>query len=64
MIIMHLLNLINDILRVKYENSGSKIPNVNLVEIGPSFDFNIRRTKLGSEELYKKSLKQPKEIVV
>lgn len=48
--------------KVKLENSGSRIPNVNLVEIGPSFDLSVRRTKLGSEDLYKKSLKQPKEI--
>jgi len=33
-----------------------------LTEIGPSFDLSVRRTKLGSDELYKKSLKQPKEI--
>lgn len=48
--------------KTKLENSGTKIPNVNLIEIGPSFDLSVRRTKLGSDDLYKKSLKQPKEI--
>lgn len=49
--------------KVKLENSGSRVPNVNLVEIGPSFDLSVKRTKLGSDDLYKKSLKQPKTIV-
>lgn len=48
--------------KIKYVNSGSKVPNVDLTEIGPSFDLSLRRTKLGSDDLYKKSLKQPKEI--
>ena len=50
--------------RVKLENSGTRIPNANLTEIGPSFDFAVRRTKTCSEELYKKAQKQPKEIAV
>ncbi|RNA44375.1 ribosome production factor 2 -like protein [Brachionus plicatilis] len=43
--------------------SGTKIPNVELTEIGPSFDFVVRRSKLASDDLYKKSKKQPKEIM-
>jgi ribosome production factor 2 len=35
-----------------------------LEEIGPSFDFLVRRSKLASDELYKNSKKQPKEIQV
>lgn len=49
--------------KVKYENSGTKVPKISLAEIGPSFDFSIKRTKIGSEDLYKKSKKQPKEII-
>lgn len=48
--------------KITLEKSGTKIPNVKLTEIGPSFDLALKRTKLGSDELYKKSLKQPKEI--
>lgn len=48
--------------KIKLDNSTNKIPNVNLTEIGPSFDLSVRRTKLGSDDLYKKSLKQPKEM--
>jgi len=48
--------------KINLEKSLKKVPNVNLTEIGPSFDFSVRRTKIGSDDLYKKSLKQPKEI--
>lgn len=37
---------------------------MELTEIGPSFDFIVRRAKLASDELYKKAKKQPKEIEV
>ncbi len=33
-------------------------------EIGPSLNLKIRRIQLASEELYKKSLIQPKELKV
>ncbi len=32
-------------------------------EIGPSFNFAVRRSKLCSDDIYKNSKKQPKEIV-
>lgn len=44
--------------------SGTKIPNVELTEIGPSFDWVVRRSKMASDELYKESKKQPKETQV
>ena len=44
--------------------SDSKTPNVQLEEMGPSLDLNLRRSKLSSDDLYKKSKKQPKEILV
>ncbi len=45
-----------------FKKSGTKIPAVELEEIGPSFNFLVRRSKLGSDELYKEAKKQPKEI--
>lgn len=35
---------------------------MELEEVGPSFNFLVRRSKLGSDELYKEAKKQPKEI--
>jgi len=48
--------------KVTYKNSGGRVPAVTMNEIGPSFNFTVRRTKVGSDEVYRKSLKQPKEI--
>ena len=50
------------LLRTVFKKSGTKIPNVDLEEIGPSFNFLVRRCKLSSDEIYKNSKKQPKEI--
>lgn len=35
---------------------------MNLVEIGPSMNLKVRRIQLGSEDFYKLSLRQPREI--
>lgn len=35
---------------------------IELEEIGPSIDFSLRRTHLASEDLYKTSLKQVKNV--
>jgi len=48
--------------RVKLKKSGLKTPRVELEEIGPSFDFVLRRTHLAEESLYKEALKQPKAL--
>ena len=49
---------------VKLKKSGLKTPSVELQEIGPSFDFILRRTHLAEESLYKVSLKEPKALKV
>ena len=46
------------------KKSGLKTPRVEVEEIGPSFDFTLRRTHLASESLYKECLKKPKAAKV
>uniref|UniRef100_A0A8C4T903 Ribosome production factor 2 homolog n=1 Tax=Erpetoichthys calabaricus TaxID=27687 RepID=A0A8C4T903_ERPCA len=42
--------------------SGCRTPRIELEEIGPSFDFSLRRVHLASDDLYKKAHKQPKQL--
>jgi len=48
--------------RVVLKKSGLKAPRVELEEIGPSFDFTLRRTHLASDSLYKECLRKPKVL--
>lgn len=48
--------------RVLLKKSGSRTPRIELEEIGPSLDLTLRRVKLASDDLYKRSLKQPKTV--
>jgi len=48
--------------RVVFKKSTSKVPDVELVEMGPSIDAVVRRSKMCSDDVYNKSKKQPKEI--
>lgn len=50
--------------RVLLKKSGCKIPRIELEEMGPSLDLVMRRTHLASDDLYKRSLKQPKALKV
>lgn len=50
--------------RVLLKKSGSKLPRVELEEIGPRMDFNLRRHKLASDGLFKLACKQPKQLKV
>ena len=50
--------------KIMLKKSGQKTPRIELVEIGPSADFSIRRTKIASEDLYKQARKQPRELRV
>ncbi|XP_032877892.1 ribosome production factor 2 homolog [Amblyraja radiata] len=48
--------------KVLMKKSGCRIPRIELEEMGPSFDFVLKRTHLASDDLYKKSLQQPKSL--
>uniref|UniRef100_A0A0A9YU48 Ribosome production factor 2 homolog n=1 Tax=Lygus hesperus TaxID=30085 RepID=A0A0A9YU48_LYGHE len=48
--------------RVLLKKSGTRTPRVELVEIGPSMDLSLRRTKLASDDLFKLACKRPKEL--
>lgn len=50
--------------KIQLKKSGEKTPRIELVEIGPSVDFSVRRTKIASEDLFKQSTKQPKQLKV
>ncbi|WRT69244.1 uncharacterized protein IL334_006228 [Kwoniella shivajii] len=45
---------------VKLIGSGSKVPKLQLTEMGPSIDFTVRRIQEADEELLKMSMKRPK----
>ncbi|XP_069743725.1 ribosome production factor 2 homolog isoform X2 [Narcine bancroftii] len=48
--------------KVLLKKSGCRTPRIELEEMGPAFDFVLRRTHLASDDLYKKSLQQPKAL--
>jgi len=50
------------VFRIELKKSGHRIPRIELNEIGPCLDLIIRRTKLASDDFYKKTLKQPDAI--
>lgn len=50
--------------KVLLKKSGSKLPRVELDEIGPRMDLTLRRHKLASDGLFKLARKQPKQLKV
>ena len=52
------------IFRIMLKKSGSRNPRIELSEMGPSLDLVVRRSKLASDDLYKKALKVSKEAKV
>lgn len=48
--------------KIQLKKSGERTPRIELVEIGPSADFTVRRTKIASEDLFKQACKQPKVV--
>ncbi|XP_053316034.1 ribosome production factor 2 homolog [Spea bombifrons] len=49
--------------KVLLKKSGCRTPRIELEEMGPSFDFVMRRTHLASDDLYKLSMKRPKALM-
>lgn len=45
---------------VKYKKSGTRVPKVQLEEMGPHFDLKIRRRKEAPIEMEKEAMKHPK----
>ncbi|KAF0311502.1 Ribosome production factor 2 [Amphibalanus amphitrite] len=48
--------------RVTTQRAGGQTPRVELEEIGPSLDLVLRRHRLASDDLFRRALKQPKEL--
>ncbi|TRY87737.1 hypothetical protein DNTS_031804 [Danionella cerebrum] len=48
---------------VLLKKSGCRTPRVELQEMGPSFDFSLRRNHMASDDLYKLAHKQPKGLM-
>lgn len=50
--------------RVILKKSVTKLPRVEVEEMGPSFDLTVRRTRLASDHLYRESCRKPKAAKV
>merc|ERR1711915_220158 len=48
--------------RILLKKSGTRIPRVELEEIGPSIDWTVRRNQFASEDLFKAACKQVKNV--
>jgi ribosome production factor 2 len=49
----------HSVTRIILKKSGSRVPRVELEEIGPSLDLVMRRTKLASDDLYRTAKRRP-----
>lgn len=50
--------------RVLLKKSSTRIPRIELEEIGPRADLICRRNKFASEDLFKQACKRPKALKV
>jgi len=48
--------------KISLKKSGTRIPRVELEEIGPSVDWVVRRSQLASDDLFKTACKQVKNV--
>merc|ERR1712243_69434 len=48
--------------KIKLKASGTKLPRVELEELGPRLDLVVRRTHFASDDLFKTALRQVKNI--
>jgi len=48
--------------RIQLKKSGTRLPRVELEEIGPSLDWVVRRSQLASEDLFTTACKQVKNV--
>jgi ribosome production factor 2 len=58
------LNILIRSYKILLKKSGTRIPRIELEEIGPSLDLSIRRAKIASKDLYKQANKKPAELRV
>jgi hypothetical protein len=49
---------------IAFKKSGTKVPRVELVPMGPSMDLSVRRTQLAEDDLFKLACKKPKAAKV
>jgi len=47
------------IARIQLKKSGLRVPRVELEEVGPVADLVLRRTKIASDDLYRRAKKRP-----
>ena len=48
--------------RVDLKKSGTRLPRIELEEIGPRLDLTVRRTHVASNDFFKRSLKRPEGL--
>nr|CAB3265689.1 ribosome production factor 2 homolog [Phallusia mammillata] len=46
--------------RIALKKSGTRIPRIELENMGPNMDLTVRRTHIASDDLYKKACRKPK----
>ncbi|KAJ1968938.1 rRNA-binding ribosome biosynthesis protein rpf2 [Dispira parvispora] len=47
---------------LQFKKSGTRTPRVELQEMGPAFDFRIRRTRFADHSIWKEATRVPKEL--
>eukprot|EP01064_Diplonema_japonicum_P004579 TRINITY_DN1300_c0_g1_i2.p1 TRINITY_DN1300_c0_g1~~TRINITY_DN1300_c0_g1_i2.p1 ORF type:complete len:219 (+),score=43.57 TRINITY_DN1300_c0_g1_i2:422-1078(+) len=49
---------------VALKKSGTKIPKIELTNVGPTIDFEVRRVAFATPQMFKFTCKQPKGVIV